>query len=272
MIIWLASYPKSGNTLVRSMLSAYLFSNNGIFDFSLLKNIKQFPDENILKQIGVNINNHNEIIKNSIRAQNFFNKKESVGLIKTHNMLYNYKKENPFTNLENSLGVIYIVRDPRNVIISYANHLDISKEEALQFITKGKGHSINFMGNWSENYLSWKSFQENNKYLLIKYEDLVLKREETFLNILKFIYNLRDINFLINKNKFKNVLKTTTFEYLKSLEDNGNFPESSIDKKGNKINFFDKGKKRKWSKSLDTFKQEKIEKIFKNEMMELGYL
>ena len=45
MIIWLASYPKSGNTYVRALLSGYLFSKNGNFDFSLLRNISQFPDK-----------------------------------------------------------------------------------------------------------------------------------------------------------------------------------------------------------------------------------
>ena len=44
MIVWLASYPKSGNTLVRSMLAAYFFSENGIYNFNLIKNIKQFPN------------------------------------------------------------------------------------------------------------------------------------------------------------------------------------------------------------------------------------
>ena len=43
MIIWLASYPKSGNTWVRSFLSAYYYSKDGKFDFELLKKIKQFP-------------------------------------------------------------------------------------------------------------------------------------------------------------------------------------------------------------------------------------
>ena len=41
MIIWLASYPKSGNTLVRSLLTSYFFSKDGIFNQSLLKNIDQ---------------------------------------------------------------------------------------------------------------------------------------------------------------------------------------------------------------------------------------
>ena len=37
MIIWLASYPKSGNTYVRAFLSAYYFSENGQFDFSQIQ-------------------------------------------------------------------------------------------------------------------------------------------------------------------------------------------------------------------------------------------
>ena len=45
MIIWIASYPKSGNTWVRSLLASYLYSNNGVFNFDLLKKIKQFPSK-----------------------------------------------------------------------------------------------------------------------------------------------------------------------------------------------------------------------------------
>ena len=69
MIIWLASYPKSGNTLVRSMLSAYNFSNTGEFNFELLKNIKQFPNRNIFNYLGVDTSNKLEIAKNYISAQ-----------------------------------------------------------------------------------------------------------------------------------------------------------------------------------------------------------
>ena len=43
MIIWIASYPKSGNTYLRSFLSSYYFSENGKFEFNLLDNIKNFP-------------------------------------------------------------------------------------------------------------------------------------------------------------------------------------------------------------------------------------
>jgi hypothetical protein len=272
MIIWLASYPKSGNTMLRSMITAYLFDKKGKFNFDLLPNIKQFPNTPVLENLGVNIDDHNEIIKNSIRAQESFNKKESVGFVKTHNMLYNFNKKYPFTNLDNTLGVIYIVRDPRNVVLSYARHLKVSIEETVKFITKGKANDMFFMGNWSENYLSWKGFKQYNKYLLIKYEDLISNREETFSKILKFIFSLRKINLSIDHNKLNNVLSTTSFEYLKKLEKEKGFRESMKDKDGNNIPFFDKGKSRDWANSLDKDMTAEIEKTFNKEMIELGYL
>jgi len=272
MIIWLASYPKSGNTLLRSMLAAYLFSEDGTFDFKLLPSIKQFPNDDILERLGIKSEEFNEIIKNSIRAQELFNKKDTVGFVKTHNMLFNYEKKYPFTNLENTLGVVYIVRDPRNVVLSYSRHLDVSIEETVKFITSGKSIKNDIMGNWSENYQSWKAFIKHNKYLLIKYEDFIAHREETFLKILKFIFNLRNIDFSADSTKLKNVLETTSFDNLKKLEAKDIFSESAKDTLGNKINFFDKGGKRNWSKELSHEMKVKIEKAFSKDMRELGYL
>ena len=45
MIFWLASYPKSGNTWIRSFISTYYLTNSDTFEFSYLKNIMQFPHE-----------------------------------------------------------------------------------------------------------------------------------------------------------------------------------------------------------------------------------
>ena len=51
MIVWLASYPKSGNTWLRSMIGALLFSENGIFDFKYLKTIRQFPGDDHFRNL-----------------------------------------------------------------------------------------------------------------------------------------------------------------------------------------------------------------------------
>ena len=76
MFVWLASYPKSGNTLTRSLLAAYFFSEDGIFNFELIKNIKQFPKTELFSKIGIDIKNEKEVIKNYIRVQEIINEKK----------------------------------------------------------------------------------------------------------------------------------------------------------------------------------------------------
>ena len=99
MIIWIASYPKSGNTLLRSMLSAYFFSKDGFYNFDLIKNIKQFPNITLFENLDIDIRNEEEVIKNYIKVQENFNKKKSIQFCKTHSCLFNYKDKYPFTNL-----------------------------------------------------------------------------------------------------------------------------------------------------------------------------
>ena len=72
MIVWIASYPKSGNTLVRSMLAAYFFSKDGVYDFPVIKNIKQFPHGGLFKKYGINVEDQREVIKNYINIQKTF--------------------------------------------------------------------------------------------------------------------------------------------------------------------------------------------------------
>ena len=51
MIIWLASYPKSGNTWVRSMIATLMYTYDGVFSFDLLDKIKQFPSKAYFKDL-----------------------------------------------------------------------------------------------------------------------------------------------------------------------------------------------------------------------------
>ena len=87
MFVWLASYPKSGNTLVRSMLAPYFFSKDGVFNFDLIKNIKQFPSAPLFESLGFDIKNEKELIKNYITTQESINQKNLVQFLKTHSYL-----------------------------------------------------------------------------------------------------------------------------------------------------------------------------------------
>tara|TARA_B100001175_G_scaffold212308_1_gene180348 strand:- start:1048 stop:1869 length:822 start_codon:yes stop_codon:yes gene_type:complete len=273
MIIWLASYPKSGNTLVRSMIAAYLFSSDGIYNFDLIKNIKEFPHARLFTNLGYDIRNQKKTFKNYVKIQETFNRKDSVQFLKTHSKYFHYQKKHSFSNLDNTLGVVYIVRDPRNVLTSFSKFKNLSYESTLDFMTRGVGDQLTWTDNWAENFNSWKYLKSFEKYLLIKYEDLIQNRELTFLKILEFIHKLNNTKLTLDKKKLDNVVETTSFEYMQKLEKEKGFDEANFDSKsGEKIPFFFLGPKNDWKKLLDKEVALTIENSFKKEMKELGYL
>ena len=284
MIIWLASYPKSGNTFLRALLTSYLFTKDGNFTFEVLKKIKQFPDNGVFKKLGIDTSNEKEVIKNYIKVQEETNKRDgkAIRFLKTHSTLHDmdgYK----FTDLNNCLGAIYIVRDPRNIVTSYSNHDQTSLDEAIERIKKfriiggikdskdRKSETITHVGSWSSHYASWKEFKKVDRYLLIKYEDLLEETEKTFSKVLNFICKITKTKLDLDKNKLKNVLNTTSFESMQKLEKQNGFNEAS-NFNGKKVTFFKYGAKNNWKKLLTLENIKKIEDIFREEMKELGYL
>ena len=135
MIIWLASYPKSGNTWLRSFLTNYLDKRTLNFDFNLLDQIRRFPRQEYYDQLKVNFNKFPEIVKNWINMQEFINLKNEFTYLKTHNAMCTINNY-PFTNKLNTIGFIYLVRDPRDVILSYS-----------KFLNKSIEHTFNVMKN-----------------------------------------------------------------------------------------------------------------------------
>ena len=109
MIIWLASYPKSGNTYLRSFLASYYYSVDGKFEFNQLEKIRQFPNLNFSK---TKMLTPEDASKNWIINQRTFFNIDNFHLVKTHNCLYPFKGNN-FTSERETLGAIYIVRDPK---------------------------------------------------------------------------------------------------------------------------------------------------------------
>ena len=279
MIIWLASYPKSGNTFLRSLLSAYFFSNHGDFEFNLLKNIKQFPLNEIFTNIGVDINDKYSVAENYIKAQQEINKNKELQFWKTHSSFCKMYNKFNFSNLENSIGVIYIVRDPRNVITSFARHNSKEIEETVELLINDltigneKNEPEVYMGSWNFNYNSWKVYNSSNKYFLVKYEDLVNDTKKIFIQILKFINKVSNINKSIDEDKIDKAIKTTSFSRMQNLEEQYGFEEAKINEiTGQKVKFFNLGPKNHWKNSLDEKLRKKIEDKFKKEMLELNYL
>ena len=284
MIIWLASYPKSGNTYVRAFLSAYYFSNDGMFDFSQISNIEQFPDKKFLNH---NVDSILEASKQWIPAQKKIIANKKIKFFKTHNCLGNYKG-NLFSSNETSLGAIYIVRDPRNVFTSIKNHFSYNDDEALKMILDKKSYlmandeekyaSYSYISSWANNYLSWLRYNKFRR-LFIKYEDLLENKYETFRDIIVFSNALMNRTEGVDKSKLQKAIETTNFDVLKSKELKESFSGSDIGFKNwrnfhpeNKKSFFNLGPENKWEKILDKKIKENIETNFENEMKNLKYL
>tara|TARA_B100001175_G_scaffold94525_1_gene79993 strand:+ start:636 stop:1472 length:837 start_codon:yes stop_codon:yes gene_type:complete len=278
MIIWLASYPKSGNTLLRSILASYFYSNDGLLKFENLNKITQFPLSQQFMSLGVDINDDKEVFKNFINVQKLINQeKGKIRFFKTHSSLSRVY-DNNFTDLHNTLGVIYIVRDPRNVVSSVAHHYNLSTDEATEamldknrFMEKTTKNLRVFLGSWNFSYNSWKNLKDQNKYLLIKYEDLITKKRTVILKVFKFLSSL-GMKFDLDMIKLNKVIKSTEFEKMKIKEQNEIFFEAVADKDGKRKNFFNLGPKNDWRRLLDKKNIDKIEKSFSSEMKELGYL
>ena len=283
MIIWLASYPKSGNTYVRAFLSAYYFSENGEFDFSQITKIDQFPHEKYYKE---RVSSISEASKQWIPIQREINKDKKIRFFKTHSFLGNYQG-NQFTSPETTLGAIYIVRDPRNVLSSLKNHYSYDDDKALKMITdktrslmsnNGSHASLTYISSWAENYLSWFRNKQFRK-LFIKYEDLITNKYETFRDIIVFTNTLMNRVEGVNKSKLQKAIETTNFDILKKKEMSETFnePESSFKNwrkfhSENKNLFFNLGPENNWKKILNTEISNEIETSFEKEMKELGYL
>ncbi len=283
MIIWLASYPKSGNTYVRAFLSAYYFSKNGEFDFSQISNIDQFPHEKYFKE---KVNNISEASKQWVPIQKQINQDKKIRFFKTHSFLGNYQG-NQFTSPETTLGAIYIVRDPRNVLTSLKNHYSFDDDKALKMITdktrslmsnNGSHASLTYISSWAENYLSW---YRNNQYrrIFVKYEDLVNNKYETFRDIIVFTNTLMNNVEGVNKSKLQKAIETTNFNVLKKKEISETFDGSESSFKNwrkfhseNKNLFFNLGPENNWQKILNSKISNKIETNFEKEMKDIGYL
>ena len=93
-----------------------------------------------------------------------------------------------------------------------------------------------------------------------------------FLEIIKFIHILTNTKLIVDKKKLKNVIKSTTFEFLRDLERKEKFVESSTQKKGNYVQFFKYGDKENFTKGLPFNIKNEIEISLNSEMKELGYL
>ena len=281
MIIWIASYPKSGNTWIRSMISSLVYTEDGIFNFKVLDNIKQFPSIKYFKDFTNDYQNIAEIKKNWVHAQDKINLNNKIKFFKTHNA--NCKiGDHSFTNKANTLASIYIVRDPRNIITSISNHYNFDVEYSKKFITSSRsigGNStaesvlsenniITILGSWKNHVNSWTG--NNPNLLIIKYENLLNNIETETNRLINFIKKYTKLE--PSNKKISNCIESTSFESLKKLENSSSFTEYSPKNMNKTKNFFYLGRDNQWEKYLSKDTVKFLEESFKEELVKFEYL
>jgi hypothetical protein len=300
MIIWIASYPKSGNTWLRTILIQLLnkkeVDHDGIL--SEIKNLISYPQKKHFYNLSKLLDNYkifddyinkpkseiseirNNVIKNWINSQQRINIINKIKFFKTHNFACKLKLLNgenyAFTDLENTLGVIYIVRDPRNVVTSIKHHYSMNNyEEAINFM---KNKSVwlqdnnkvpEMLSSWDNHYQSWSRFPKN--FLLIRYEDLINNPYDEIKKIILYLKKFFTIE--PGDDKIKKIIFNSSFKNLKKDEEKNGFEESVKDKMtGVKKKFFYLGPKNNWENILEDEIANEIEKNFEVSMKKLGYL
>ena len=181
------------------------------------------------------------------------------------------------------MGIIYIIRDPRNVITSVKNHNDLdSYDEALRFMQDEnkvlddyphlKNYAkTNIVNSWRINYQSWLS-NKSFRRLIIRYEDMVKNPTKTFERLVIFINTIMKFKDQIDQKKLDNAIETTNFKNLQNIEDQGKFGENVYSLKDNrKIKFFYQGPENNWKKNLDKKMIQKMNEYYKSDLKFFQY-
>ncbi|MCX7863291.1 MAG: sulfotransferase domain-containing protein [Bacteroidales bacterium] len=269
-IIWLASYPKSGNTWVRAFLSRILFTTSNINQL----NIPIYSSKSLLEQhADIDISEMPLEYLHRLRLQVFQDiaSQQNILPIKIHDKFLLEYYQMPFLPFDYSFVALYIVRNPFDVCISFSRHLGKTINETIEIMNnpnytlassliKYQIQLPQLLGTWSEHIESWLN-QSTIPVYIIRYEDMLHQPYKTFSNILdtcQIPYTSDQLNDAINFSSFSN---------LQQLEQKYGFEEKSV----HSTLFFHTGKSYYYREILTN---QQIEKIFNNHshiIQKLGY-
>jgi hypothetical protein len=273
-IVWLASYPKSGNTWLRA------------FIYNLIENpgrpgpIEALPDyfeseskprwyipyldktdlaeTSFDEMIALRPKVHQDIANSVPRGSVF---------TKTHNQFTHYN-DVPLHNMSVTAAAIYIVRNPLDVLLSTADHFGLSLDAAIDFMGNVKTGSLSnpenvatFLGSWSNHVESW-TINPHQQFVVLRYEDMLDQPLRAFTRVAKLLGLNKD------KSRIKQAISFSSFQELKKQELKSGFVERSPDSKA----FFRKGQKNQWVNSLNDDQVTRMIDHHRDQMARFGYI
>lgn len=272
-IVWLASYPKSGNTWLRAFIYNLIENPEQPSRLELLSGY--FESESRPQWFEPHLNqplaqtDFEDVIALRPRVQQAIANKVARGSVmtKTHNQFTHYNGV-PLHNMDVTAAAVYVVRNPLDVLISAADHFGLTLDEAIDFMantdtaTESDDESAAcYLGSWSEHVESW-TINQHPSFVVLKYEDMLDKPLPTFTRVAKLLGLEKD------KARIKKAIKFSSFRELKQQESKVGFVERSPSSKS----FFRKGKKHQW---IDALNDDQIAAMVENhreQMLRFDYV
>lgn len=271
-ILWVASYPKSGNTWVRSFINNYLSNKTQSINEMHTHSIDEVKSYRYQKYLNPNqqttdldletICSIRPMVHADIAAQ-----ANGTTFVKTHNFQGQYKSY-PLHNWQVSSGAIYVVRNPLDVAVSMSNYFGYTIDEAIAYMADDMAGTPNEPENvpqvitsWSLNVSSWSQEQSNN-LLVLRYEDLLSNPRKYFRKV-ESLLGLKK-----NPKRLMNAIKASSFSQLKQQEQAKGF----VEKHENAQSFFRQGKANQWKKQLSSEQVAQIVETHREQMQRYKYI
>lgn len=271
-MVWLASYPKSGNTNVRGFITAYRLGGDSI-DINDLDAGHAAWRPVLDELLGLSTADllHSELRNLLPKAYcQWSQQAKQTTFLKTYDCWILTPKGEPLFPPEATQGLIHIVRDPLDVAVSVGYHRGVEMDTAIDRMNASDYWAAleadnpqipQFLSDWSNHAQSWK--RSNMPSLLLRYEDLRLDPVACFRQVLGFV------GWEVNESKLERAVQACSFERLQAQEQAGGFRERLASAKAG---FFRQGQVGFWRAVLSAQQVQRIVDSHAPVMRELGYL
>jgi hypothetical protein len=266
-LVWLASYPKSGNTWLRVFLHNFLLqpetphSINALTDVSAVECAAVYFGQSGTALTPRDVQKSRPAVHQKLMALH-----PGPVFVKTHNANLALH-DVPLCTPAVTAGAIFVVRDPRDVAVSYSTYTGLSIDEIIIFMADPRAANrgtdlqvFELLSSWSAHALSWVG--ANNR-LLLRYEDMLANPDAAFSRVVRFLGSGA------TPERLRRAIAFSNFSVLAAQERESGYRAHSADAQ---TAFFRAGTSGQWRDSLTIAQAQKITDTHGEVMRNFGYL